>query len=256
MSKKVISIIIPTYNEERNIKRTLKALCNQTLDRKLYEVIVVDGKSEDATVGIAKKFADKIILQNSDGIAAARNEGAANAEGKIIVTTDADTIPPRDWLEHILNDLKKPDIVAVSGPLLPYDATLFGRTLFRLGYNIQPRLFKPFFVFLFGPNTAIKKWAFVKCGGYRNLPVADDVEIFFRLKHLGKIVFDKNLKMYVSYRRFREIGPFKLTLFYNWINFNYFILQNIFDVHYARFEYERDNMSIQHPIKEEQNNIM
>ena len=240
MSKKIISVVIPTYNEERNIENTLKALCNQTLNRDLYEIIVVDGKSEDATVKVARKYADKVILQNSDGIPSARNEGALQANGEIIATTDADTIPPKDWLEHILKDIKKPNVVAVSGPLVPYNADLLGRALFKLAYDIQPRLFRPFFVFLFGPNTAIKREPFIKCGGYHNLPAADDVELFFRLKHFGKIIFDKNLKMYVSYRRFKEVGPFKLTLFYNWINFNYFILQNIFEVHYAKFKYESE----------------
>jgi len=240
VAKKIISVIIPTYNEEKNIKNTLKALCKQTLSRDLYEIIVVDGKSEDDTIKVAKKYADKVILQNGDGIPSARNEGVLQSNGKIIATTDADTRPPKDWLKHILNDMKNPSVVAVSGPLVPYNADLLGRALFKLGYDIQPRLFKPCFVFLFGPNTAVKKEQFIKCGGYHNLPVADDVELFFRLKHFGKIIFDKNLKMYVSYRRFREVGPIKLTLFYNWINFNYFVLQNIFEVSYAKFKYKSD----------------
>lgn len=217
----------------------LKRLNNQTIPRDEYEIIVVDGKSNDGTLDIAKKLADKVIQQESKGIGGARNDGAKVAKGEILVSTDADTLPPKNWLERILYDFENYDIVGVSGPLVPYDGDTFGRFLFRFAYDLQPRLFKPFFVFMFGPNTAIKRDAFFKCGGYAHLEVADDAEIYLRLKNFGKVLFDRDLIMFVSYRRFREEGPIKLTLYYNWINFNYFILRNYFEVNgYAKKKYK------------------
>ena len=80
-----ISVIIPTYNEEKNIIRTLYYLSRQTLPRKNYEIIIVDGGSKDRTVEIALKYADKVIKQKSKGVGGARNDGAIIAKGEIIV---------------------------------------------------------------------------------------------------------------------------------------------------------------------------
>jgi glycosyltransferase involved in cell wall biosynthesis len=52
----MISVVIPTYNEEKNIEMTLKKMTRQTLPRKDYEIIVVDGDSTDNTRKIARKY--------------------------------------------------------------------------------------------------------------------------------------------------------------------------------------------------------
>jgi len=88
----MISVIVPTYNEEKNIERCLKSLENQTIPRNKFEVIIVDGQSKDRTVEIAKKYADKVIQQKSKGVGGARNDGVEIARGNIIAVTDADSI--------------------------------------------------------------------------------------------------------------------------------------------------------------------
>ena len=64
----MISVVIPTYNEGKNIEKCLKSLLKQSLPRREYEIIVVDGKSKDNTVKIAKKYADRVVQQKASAL--------------------------------------------------------------------------------------------------------------------------------------------------------------------------------------------
>jgi len=68
----MISVVIPTYNEEKNIERCLRALEEQTIPREDFEIIVVDGQSSDRTIEIAQRYADRVIQQVSEGVGGAR----------------------------------------------------------------------------------------------------------------------------------------------------------------------------------------
>ena len=115
----MISVIIPTFNEEENIAQCLVSLCHQTVLRSEYEIIVVDGGSKDATCEIAKKYADKVFTQTSKKVGGARNDGVKEARGDIIATTDADCILPPDWIKRIEMDFKNPAIVQLYVPVYP-----------------------------------------------------------------------------------------------------------------------------------------
>jgi glycosyltransferase involved in cell wall biosynthesis len=97
----VISVVIPTYNEESTITRCLQSLASQDLPRQEFEIIVVDGNSSDKTRDIAAKFADRVMIQTSPKVGGARNDGIIAAHGSIVATTDADCICPPNWLSTI-----------------------------------------------------------------------------------------------------------------------------------------------------------
>lgn len=216
----LLSVIIPTYNEEKNIYRLLCALRRQTIPRNMYEIIVVDGHSTDKTFEIAKKYADIVMLQgDSLGADGARNEGALIAKGKILVMTDADTIPPPNWLERIVYIFNKdPQIVAATGPVFPIEQTLKAKLYFAFSYNILLRIIATItnnkIVFTLGNNSAIRRDAFFKVGGYLELGMAADTEISRRLRKYGKLIFDKKLVIYSSARRFEKEGYLKLSYKY------------------------------------------
>lgn len=93
--KPLLSIIVPTLNEERFLSKLLDSLAAQSEQN--FEVIIADGNSEDKTVEIAKKYKKKlshltIIQSPKRGVAVQRNVGSAAAQGSWIVTTDADSI--------------------------------------------------------------------------------------------------------------------------------------------------------------------
>ena len=88
-----ISIIIPSYNEEKNISRCLDSVMNQTFSD--FEVLCVDDGSNDKTYDIIKKYSEKdsriIPLKNPNkGVSSARNFGIENAKGDYIGFVDSD----------------------------------------------------------------------------------------------------------------------------------------------------------------------
>ncbi|NHJ47711.1 MAG: glycosyltransferase [Asgard group archaeon] len=89
-----VSIIVPTYNEENNIKKCLKSL--KSLNYSNYEIILSDGGSQDRTVEIAKPFVDKLIVENevAEGWIGKNygcHLGSEVADGELLLFTDADT---------------------------------------------------------------------------------------------------------------------------------------------------------------------
>jgi rSAM/selenodomain-associated transferase 2 len=108
MSKK-ISIIIPTLNEVTNIKRLLLHLLNKSANKNIAEIIVVDCGSDDNTQGIVRNFIiknKKVQLLISDkGRAKQMNTGAHKATGNILYFLHADSFPPSNFDQLIINEV-------------------------------------------------------------------------------------------------------------------------------------------------------
>ncbi len=212
----MISVIIPTFNEEENIAQCLVSLTHQTVPRTEYEVIVVDGGSKDETCGIAGKYADKVFIQTSKKVGGARNDGIMAAKGEIVATTDADCILPPNWIELIQKDFQDDRLVQLYGPVYPIEvgignklSLLLANTFSRIGYYSQT------FYYTLGCNTAFRKDAFIKAGLYRCIDAGDDLEIALRMKDQGKVGFDGRLKVGFSMRRYEQYGTLKSL--YEWI---------------------------------------
>ncbi len=212
----MISVIIPTYNEEASITTCLESLCHQTLDRDEYELIVVDGHSKDRTCELARAYADEIITQTSKMVGGARNDGVLRAEGDIIATTDADCIIPSDWLEVIKNDFESHDIVQLYGTVYPIEegikhklSLMSANTFSRIGYYTRA------LYYTLGCNTAFDKKAFIRAGMYRCIDAGDDLEIAQRMRKIGRVMLDDRMKVGFSMRRFQQFGTIKSI--YEWL---------------------------------------
>jgi glycosyltransferase involved in cell wall biosynthesis len=200
-----LSVIIPTYNEEKGIEQTLRSISNQTLLRSNYEIIVVDGYSKDKTLEIASKYADKVILQKGKGVGGARNDGAEIASGRIIVNTDADVLVPQDWLETI-KSLFKRGVVGVCGPDSLIEESMKYRILYFIINLSNSLAYSIGFIWTRGTNTAVLREAFIKTGGYSDYPLCDDGELGLRLKKVGKVIYSNKIKVKMSARRFEKHG--------------------------------------------------
>lgn len=205
-----ISIIIPAYNEEKLIFKCLDSLVKQQTDRD-FEVIVVDNNSTDKTREIAEKYKDKlnlrIISESQKGRGKARQVGFKKALGDMILSTDADTVVPPNWVEELVNSFKEKDIVAVTGPCRINDCSWIINKIFNFLQPTAMILYRLIFghFWLSGFNFAIRKSAYVKSGGFNpDLNVQEDVELSFKVKKIGKIKFMSNLPVLFSGRRFKN----------------------------------------------------
>ena len=113
------SLIIPVYNAEKTIVLCLQSALNQSLPKDDYEIIVVDDGSEDNSIKLIKQnFSGEITLinQHNQGPAAARNRGAGEAQGVILILTDSDCELDFNFLEKIIGPIEKnPEVVGVQG---------------------------------------------------------------------------------------------------------------------------------------------
>ena len=101
-----VSVVVPSFARAPSLVRCLEALTLQTLPRDAFEVIVCDDGSsrplEPAIAGLADRIALTVVRQRRSGPAAARNEGARRAKGRLLAFTDDDCVPAPDWLARIV----------------------------------------------------------------------------------------------------------------------------------------------------------
>lgn len=211
----ILSVIIPTLNEQDWIKKCVSALENQTVSRKKYEIIVVDSTSKDNTVKIAKKIADRVEICERKGAGNGRNVGAKIARGKYIAFVDADTIVSETWVEGVIDGLDKG--VGVMGPFETIEKDSLKIELFFKWWDLQDRLSiiigAPTFP---GFSMGVRKKEFEKLGGFRHI-TAEDLELGLRLGKNGKVVFNEKMRVNTSNRRLKEIPI--IPYIWNGLNF-------------------------------------
>lgn len=97
-----ISVIVPAYNEQAYLERTLQSFKRQSLD---HELIVVANGCTDDTASLADGLGARVLELHSPGISQARNAGANASSGRILVFNDADTIVAPNYLGEIAKAL-------------------------------------------------------------------------------------------------------------------------------------------------------
>ncbi|MFA5296067.1 MAG: glycosyltransferase [Methanoregulaceae archaeon] len=213
----MISVVVPAYNEEQNIRACLESLEGQTFPRDQYEVIVVDGGSKDRTREIAAEYADLVFIQTAKKVGGARNDGALKAAGEILATTDADCIIPPDWLEVIAQAFARdPETVQLYGPVVPMEGGIKNHIFLALANNFSRfGYYTSLFSYTLGCNTAFRKEAFLEAGMYRTIDAGDDLEIARRMRTLGKVRFENRMRVVFSMRRYDQFGTIRSL--YEWV---------------------------------------
>jgi len=209
-----LSVIIPAFNEEKYIAKTLRALRNQTI--KDFEIIIKDGKSSDRTVEIAKKHADEVISERDLSAADARNQGARYANGDILVFVDADTELPPYALERFANLMKNADLVGGSCRKVPDGGDVLNRFIYEF-VNLST-FFSPYLRVggAHGNCMFIRKSIFNKIGGFNpKIRVAEEQELVRNAMKFGKFIFLLDMCVSESPRRIREWG--RLKLYVTWL---------------------------------------
>lgn len=112
-----LSVIIPCFNEEEYIGRTIDSVKAQRYHGE-YEIIVVDNDSTDDTVRIIMDKGISLVRAKRRGPAPVKNEGIKKAKGDIIVFIDGDCIAAKDWLSKMVSGFEDPGIGCVAGEIM------------------------------------------------------------------------------------------------------------------------------------------
>lgn len=199
----MLSIIIPTLNEEKYLPILLSQIKKQTFSD--YEIIVADAGSRDKTVEIAKSFG--CIITKGGNPAKGRNQGAKIARGEILWFIDADTILiPKDFLEKFLAEFEKRKLDLASFSLYLGEKKI-DRLIFNVYYFFAKILEK---VFPLAWNSIfVKKEVFDKIGGFdESLAFAEDLDFVQRASKKFKYGYIKTEPVISSDRRLRKDGRF------------------------------------------------
>ena len=112
----LVSVIIPVFNAEKTINKTLASIFDQTF--KNFEIIAINDGSKDKSQKILEQYKDKITIvkQPNQGAPLARNAGAKLAQGRYIIFVDDDIILQPDMLEKMVASIQKNKAASFGGP--------------------------------------------------------------------------------------------------------------------------------------------
>lgn len=187
-----VSIIIPAYNKEKEISKTIKSVLN--IDYPEKEIIVVNDESKDRTKKICEKFQKegkiKFIDQKHGGKWKALNTGIKAAKNKIVVTVDADSMPEKNSLKKLVRHFQDKNVGAVAGTIKADQPKKILSLLQGLEYlfmNFQ-RMCQSFISAILvcpGPLTAYRKVAIEKVGYFDNDTLVEDYDMTIKLQKSG-----------------------------------------------------------------------
>ncbi|MDR3679387.1 MAG: glycosyltransferase family 2 protein [Flavipsychrobacter sp.] len=219
-----VSIVIPAYNEEANILRTLSSLCNNITDRAV-EIIVVNNNSKDNTETLVNSSSVPCILEAKQGITNARNAGLAKARGKYILNADGDSIYPRHWIEEMVAPMaNNPDVAVTYGRFAFIPVGTTGRlTYFFYEYigdalRYRNKYFKEEAVNAYGFNSGFRREQGLQVDGFNHPPEANEdgwLAVKLRSAGFGKLFYVTDIKalVWTTDRRIQiDGGLYKATI--------------------------------------------
>jgi rSAM/selenodomain-associated transferase 2 len=205
-SHALISVVIPVLNEQKHINAAIIDIRNSSDDGN-YEIIVVDGDPEGSTVKAIKDKNVKTITAEM-GRGAQMNAGAAEADGKILLFLHADTRLPQNGLRKIIEAIEDKklaagafdlDIDSGSPALRWIIAVARARSrISRIPYGDQ--------------GIFLRKSYFDKIGGFKEIPLMEDVDLMQRIKKDGGRIKILRDRIRTSARRWKTEGVFYTTI--------------------------------------------
>lgn len=205
----MLSIIIPTLNEEKYLPLLLKSIKEQKLKPEDYEIIVADAGSKDKTVEIAKNNSCRVI---KGGLPAkGRNEGVKAAKGDLILFLDADVILPPIFLDSAIKEFYRKKIDIATFPIL-IEGDEVNKFISKF-YNSWTKMTKDFLPHAFGATILVKKELHQALNGFdEEIKLAEDHAYARKAKKIANFDYLKTEPVLTSSRRFKQDGRIRTCL--------------------------------------------
>jgi glycosyltransferase involved in cell wall biosynthesis len=229
-----LSFVIPAYNEEALIGPCLDSVLKEVKRSGVdAEIVVVNNASVDRTGEIARGYAGvKVVDEPKKGLVNARHAGFENSSAEIVANIDSDTMVPEGWITTVMREFAAdPRLVALTGPFIYYDLSVWNRGLVRAFYYLTWLIHVINHHVLHvgavvqGGNFVFTRTAWLKAGGFdRTIAFyGEDTDVAVRLSKVGHVKWTFKLPMLTSGRRLEKEGVFKTastyTLNYFWVTF-------------------------------------
>jgi rSAM/selenodomain-associated transferase 2 len=198
---RMISVIIPALNEARALPVTLRHLLAQPGE---FEVILVDGGSDDETVSLARAWDQVKVLSSDPGRAAQMNSGAAAANGDLLLFLHADTMLP-DGAVAQLNGLEADATVEWGGFHQQFSGNTWALRMISRLHNWRCSLTG---IFYGDQGMFVRSRLFNKVGGFPSELVMEDVIFSETLLQRAKPVF-LPARVVTDSRKFEQMGPLR-----------------------------------------------
>jgi glycosyltransferase involved in cell wall biosynthesis len=180
-----ISIVIPAFNNQATLGMCLDGLLAQATGD--VEIIVVDDGSTDTTRAIAESKGVRVLSQSNQGAAAARNAGARQATGEILMFIDGDCVPERNWIQAMLAPFANSEIVGACGMKQTQQSSFMPRFIqLEFDYRYENERKLPYIDFVDSGTAAYRREVFLQNGGFDTLlSDAEDTDLSYRLSARG-----------------------------------------------------------------------
>ena len=191
-----VSVIVPCYNEEKNIETCLKALYSLDYSKEKVEVIVVDDGSIDNTLSIIKgfqrKYTNLILLEgNHEGKSASLNLGVKKASNSIIFAVDADTLVEKKCLKRLVKPFSDSTVGLTNGSCIAQNSNTLISRFQRIEYhhnNLLRKSFSSIFsngIWFFGAFVCYRKEALEQIDYFKQDTMTEDMDTAMEIYAAG-----------------------------------------------------------------------
>jgi glycosyltransferase involved in cell wall biosynthesis len=227
----MISVIVPLFNKEQFIQRTLDSILAQSISE--IEVLVVDDGSTDGGIAIVENSRDprvRIIRQANSGPGAARNRGIWEARGESLAFLDADDVWLPEYLAHSVGLLERYHVSAVSGGYAEFPRNYVPRKVWKkrglkegvqpIGPQLDAAVLVSMLAFMSPCNTIVRTESARRWGGFHEadkccyaedaafwLKVILNEPVYFHFDPLSEL-HREGSQLSANFRSVRPVEPF------------------------------------------------